>query len=112
MSNGTLSRVDLIDIVADETGVSRKDCAGVLESLLDLIGERVADGNVVKVRNFGRFAARTRGNRVGRDFQKGTELPIEPRIVVAFRSSQKLRHWINNPADMPRPKRRQLDLFD
>ena len=112
MSNGTLSRAGLLDFLAEETGLSNGDCAGVLDSLLDLIGESMVRGQVVKVRNFGRFVARDKGQRVGRDFKTGEAVTIEPRRVVSFRSSSNLRHWINNPVDLPRPKRRQLDLFD
>ena len=72
----------------------------------------VEEGEPVRVKNFGAFSVRHKGERLGRNPQTGEEVMITPRKVVVFRPSQKLKHWVNLPEDLPRRVRRQEDLFE
>jgi len=112
MSNNTMARADLVEVLCEEVGLKRKQCAELLEGFLSLLADRMVEGESIKILNFGVFTARQKGGRVGRNPKTGEEAIIPPRRVIAFRPAQKLKHWINHPEDLPRRPRKQLDLFE
>lgn len=112
MSDKTVTRADLVETLFEEVGLSRSECARLLDDVLNQIADCLAGGENVKYYNFGGFSVRRKGLRMGRNPRTGEEIPIPPRNVVVFRPSRNLRKWVNHPHQMPRWPRRQLDLFD
>ena len=55
VSQGEVNLDDLARIVASRTTMSRPDCFGVIMALSDVIGESLANGNIVRVDNLGTF---------------------------------------------------------
>ena len=90
----TLTRSDLCDTVFEEIGLSRAECSGLVESILDHVGDALAKGESVKIAGFGTFLLRDKPARVGRNPMNGVEVKIEPRRVVTFRASPKMRDRI------------------
>ena len=111
MSNNTIKRTDLVKVLCEEVGLARKQCTELLEDFLSELADRLAEGEPIKVPNFGSFVVRHKGERVGRNLKTGEAVPIPPRRVVVFQPARKLKHWINHPEDLPRRPRKQLDLF-
>ena len=94
-SGGTLTRADLCEAVHREIGLSRAESSGLVEQVLDRIGDTLVAGDNVKISSFGSFVLRNKGQRIGRNPKTGEEVPIEPRTVLTFRPSQLLRGRIN-----------------
>lgn len=92
---GTLTRAELAEAVHLAVGLSRAECAGLVESVLDQISARLVAGENVKLSSFGSFVLRRKGARVGRNPKTGVEVAIAPRTVLTFRPSQMLRDQIN-----------------
>ena len=111
MSGKTITRADLVEVLREEVDLSRKECAALLESVLDEIAICLIEDDPVKISNFGSFIVRQKGERMGRNPITGEPYPIAPRKVIVFRPSQKLKKWINHPEDRPRRSRRQMELF-
>ena len=59
--------------------------------------ERAA-GEDVKLSGFGSFFVRSKGERVGRNFKTGVEVPIERRKVLMFKPSLNLKAHMNGEA--------------
>ena len=95
MAGRTVTRADLAEAVFREIGLSRKDSADLVESVLDLIADALERGEPVKISSFGSFSARTKGRRIGRNPKTGEEVPILPRRVLVFRASHVLKDRIN-----------------
>ena len=93
-SVGTLTRADLADTVHHKVGLSRADSLSMVESILRLMCESMANGENVKISGFGTFLLRDKGERIGRNPKTGVEVPITPRRVMTFRASQKLKDRI------------------
>lgn len=55
VSKGEVNLDDLARIVASRTTMSRPDCFGVIMALSDVIGESLANGNIVRIDNLGTF---------------------------------------------------------
>jgi integration host factor subunit alpha len=93
-NGGTLTRADLSEAVYEEIGLSRSECAGLVESILDNMGHALAQGEQVKISGFGTFLLRDKPPRVGRNPMTGVEVEIAPRRVLTFRASPKMRERI------------------
>lgn len=91
MSGKTLTRADLCEAVHEEVGLSRQECAGLVERTLDLIVETLEKGETVKLSGFGVFQVRAKRARMGRNPKTGEPAPIDPRRVISFRASQLMK---------------------
>jgi len=95
MSEKTITRAQLTEAVYQEVGLSRNESADLLESVLDMIADTLANDETVKISSFGSFSVRQKGQRIGRNPKTGEEVPILPRKVLVFRPSQVLKARIN-----------------
>jgi len=66
-----------------------------VELLIEIIKNTLASGEDVLVSNFGRFCVKEKGERKGRNPATGDDLMLEPRKVVTFRCSGRLRERVN-----------------
>jgi len=95
MPGKTVTRADLTEAVYRRIGLSRNESAQFVESVLEKITDRLADGEQVKLSSFGTFSVRDKNLRIGRNPKTGEEVPIEPRRVLVFRASHVLKARIN-----------------
>jgi integration host factor subunit alpha len=87
----TLTRADLAEAMNRKLGLSRSDSLTMVESILDLMSDALAEGENVKISGFGTFLLRDKSERIGRNPKTGVEVPITPRRVLTFRASQMLK---------------------
>ena len=95
MTNRTITRAQLSEAVYQEVGLSRNESADLLESVLGMITDALANDQTVKISSFGSFSVRSKGQRIGRNPKTGEEVPILPRKVLVFRPSQVMKARIN-----------------
>ncbi|WP_459251528.1 integration host factor subunit alpha [Novosphingobium sp. SCN 63-17] len=95
-SMSTLTRADLAEAINRKLGLSRADSLNMVESILDLVSDSLAEGENVKISGFGTFLLRDKSERVGRNPKTGVEVPITPRRVLTFRASQMLKDRVAN----------------
>ncbi len=88
MTEKTLTRADLTEALHEHVGLTRQDCASMVERTLTLIAEAMERGEVVKLSGFGVFQVRAKRERMGRNPKTGEPAKIEPRRVIGFRPSQ------------------------
>jgi integration host factor subunit alpha len=91
MKGETVTRAELCEAVHDEVGLTRQDCAGLVERTLDLIAEALSVGETVKLSGFGVFQVRAKRARMGRNPKTGEPAAIQPRRVIGFRASQVMK---------------------
>ena len=96
MTEQTITRAHLIEAVYQEVGLSRKESAALVESVLDEMSDALARGEMIKISSFGSFAVRQKAQRVGRNPKTGEEVPILPRRVLVFRASLSMKARINS----------------
>ena len=95
----TCTRANLTEAVYRKLGLSRTECASIVEFVLDEMAKRIGIGEKVKLSSFGSFVVRSKGRRIGRNPKTGVEVPIEPRRVLVFKPSNILRARINRNTD-------------
>lgn len=91
MKGETLTRADLCEAVHEEVGLTRQDCAEMVERTLSLLTEALERGETVKLSGFGVFQVRDKRERLGRNPKTGEPATIDPRRVIGFRASQVMK---------------------
>ncbi|MDQ6993938.1 MAG: integration host factor subunit alpha [Mariprofundus sp.] len=86
-----MTKAEIAKIVHERVGISKKESAEMVESVLDVIRETLIQGENVKISGFGHFMVRHKHARRGRNPKTGSDLTIEPRAVVTFRASPLLK---------------------
>ena len=94
----TVTRVDLAEAVYRCVGLSRKESAILVQSVLDELADALIGGESIKLSSFGRFLVRAKSERVGRNPKTGIEVPIIRRRVMVFKPSNVLKARINGLA--------------
>src|SRR6516165_7812717 len=88
----TLTKRDLVIRISSETGLIQQQVLDVVQKTLDYIGEALAKGEKVELRNFGVFEVKVRKARIGRNPNApATDVPIPERSVVKFKPGKEMR---------------------
>ncbi len=91
MAGTTVTRAHLSEALYEEVGLSRNECAELVDTVLREISDTLTKGEAVKISSFGSFSVRQKGERIGRNPRTGEEAPILARRVVVFRASNVLK---------------------
>ncbi len=86
-----MTKQELIDIVSEKAGLTKKDTAGVLEVFLETIVDSLKRGEKVALVGFGTFEAKTRKAREGRNPATGETIQIAARTVPSFKAGRALK---------------------
>lgn len=89
-------KADLINNVAEKTGLTKKDATAAVEALFETVSETLAEGDRVQVIGFGTFEVRNRASRKGRNPQTGEEIEIPATKVPAFKAGKALKDAVKN----------------
>lgn len=89
-------KADLINNVAEKTGLTKKDATAAVEALFETVTETLAKGDRVQVIGFGSFEVRDRAARKGRNPQTGEEIEIPATKVPAFKAGKALKDAVKN----------------
>ena len=91
-----ITKQSLIQEIAKSTGFVRNDIKIVVEQFLDLLGEKLIDGNTSEIRGFGTFACKPRKARPARNPRTGETVLINERLVPTFKFSNDIKDKINS----------------
>lgn len=89
---GNFTKLELIDALANRTGLTHAQVTIFLQETLDVVTEQLTKGKSVTVRRFGVFDVRVSKAKLGRKpGVPGSEMVIPARSVVRFRPSTELK---------------------
>jgi len=91
----TLTKANIVEEVAKQNGYSKNQSFEMIEILLKIMKRTLESGEDVLVSGFGKFCVKTKHKRRGRNPATGEDMMLEPRRVVTFKCSGKLRDKIN-----------------
>jgi integration host factor subunit alpha len=91
----TLTKAHIVESVAEQIGYTKHQSSEMIETLLEIIKRTLESGDDVLVSGFGKFCVKTKHERRGRNPATGEDMMLEPRKVVTFRCSRKLRDKIS-----------------
>lgn len=90
----TLTKKDLVLMVAKDTGITQVDVKRVVQRTLDHLIASLKEGTTIELRNFGVFKVRQRAPRRGRNPKTGQEVPVPSKRVVVFKPGLLMRQDI------------------
>ena len=91
----TLTKAKIVEAVATQNGYPKNQSFEIIETLLEIIKRTLESGEDFLVSRFGKFCVKTKHKRRGRNPSTGEDMMLEPRRVVTFNCSHKLRDRIN-----------------
>jgi integration host factor subunit alpha len=91
----TLTKAHIVEALAEQNGYPKSQSFEMIETLLEIIKRTFESGEDVLVSGFGKFCINEKHERRGRNPSTGEGMMLEPRRVVTFRCSRKLRDRIN-----------------
>lgn len=87
-----MHKAELIEAIAQKSGVGKKDAETILQALEDITISRLRQGKEVTLTGFGTFSARTRNERMGVNPQNPKErIKIPTVIVPKFKAGKTLK---------------------
>lgn len=91
-----MNKTELINAMAEDTGLSKKDTEATLNSFMNVVSDRLSKKEKIQLVGFGTFETRERSARSGRNPQTGAELKIAASTVPAFKPGKALKDKVNN----------------
>ena len=85
-----MTKADLVEQVHEAIGpgVTKKDCAAVVDAFLNAIKQAIAEGEHIEIRGFGTFKVRERRTRMARNPRTGEPVRVPARAVPVFKPSR------------------------
>ncbi len=90
-----LTKAVIVESVHNRLRIPRKECAEIVETLIEIIKFTLASGEDILISGFGKFNVKEKGERRGRNPATGEDLMLGPRRVVTFNCSATLRSKVN-----------------
>lgn len=87
----TLNKKQLVDIVAEETGFTKKDTTTVVDAVLSAITTSLAEGNKIDLSGFGKFEVKERAARQGINPVTKEKIEIAATKVPSFKAAKALK---------------------
>ena len=92
-----MNKAELVDAVAAESGLTKSDASGAVESVFNTIGNQLRQGNSVSIVGFGQFSITDRAARTGRNPRTGEEIAIAASRAPKFKAGKQLKDAVNSP---------------
>ena len=91
-----MKKSDLIAVVAQKTGLSKKDVTAVIDASIEAIEEALKNGEKVSFIGFGHFEVVKRAARKARVPGTNKEVEIPESKSVKFKVGKKLKEIVNS----------------
>ena len=90
-----MNKTDLIDAIAKDTGLTKKDSESALKSFIEVVSKELSKGHEVQLIGFGTFAVGKRAARTGRNPKTGEEIKIAASKTPKFKPGKALKDKVN-----------------
>lgn len=90
-----MNKAELINAIADETGLSKKDTEATINSFVNVVTNALENKDKVQLIGFGTFETRERAEKIGRNPQTGAELKIPAATTPVFKAGKTLKEKVN-----------------
>jgi integration host factor subunit alpha len=90
-----MTKADIVERIANKNGFTKLESLDIIETLLEIIKETLADGESLRINGFGNFIVKEKLDRRGRNPQTGEEITIDARKVLTFKASAMLKVAMN-----------------
>lgn len=86
-----MTKADIINEVAKQTGLEKVKVTAVVNGVLKAVKDSLKKGNPVYLRGFGSFIIKKRAKKVARNISKNISITIPAHNVAAFKPSKSFK---------------------
>lgn len=90
-----MKKSEFVALVADRTGLSKKDTEKTMDAIFEAIGDALVSGDKVQFGGFGSFETKQRAARTGHNPRTGEEIEIAAAITPVFKPSKTLKDKVD-----------------
>jgi integration host factor subunit beta len=90
-----MTKAELVELISNETGVSKKDTGIIVNLILENIGRALVGSDKVELRGFGSFKVKSRRSRQARNPRTGDSVAVPSKKVPYFKASNELKDRLN-----------------
>ena len=91
----TMNKTELVDAIAKETGLSKKDSEKAVKAFTDAVSKELKKKGKVQLVGFGTFETAKRAARTGKNPQTGAAIKIPAATVPKFKAGKALKDAVN-----------------
>jgi integration host factor subunit beta len=95
MTDATMTKADLVEIVKTATQLEQKVTEEVIETVFDSLIAALRKGERIEIRGFGTFRTRDRRGRQGRNPRTGEKVEVPAKKILFFKPSKDLKDFVN-----------------
>ena len=90
-----MNKTELVDAIAKETGLSKKDSEKAVKAFTDAVSKELKKEGKVQLVGFGTFETAKRAARTGKNPQTGAAIKIPAATVPKFKAGKALKDAVN-----------------
>jgi DNA-binding protein HU-beta len=90
-----MNKSDLIDAIAESTGLTKADAGRALDATTDSIAAALQKGQSVSLVGFGTFSVKHRAARQGRNPRTGESITINASNTPGFKAGKAFKDAVN-----------------
>jgi len=90
-----MNKAELIAVVAEKSGLSKKDTEKAVSALIDAVTESLQRGDKVQLVGFGVFEVKARAARMGRNPKTKEQIKIAASKVPVFKAGKAFKDAID-----------------
>lgn len=90
-----MNKTELISVIAEKSGLSKKDSEKALTAAVDAIAEALVAGDKVQLVGFGAFEVKTRAARTGRNPKTNATIEIPASKIPQFKAGKALKDAVS-----------------
>jgi len=83
-----MRKADLVNQIAEKTGIPKVDVLVTLESMFKEIKDSLSKGENIYIRGFGSFITKKRAAKIGRNIKKNVAVQIPEHYIPAFKPAK------------------------
>lgn len=91
----TVTKKELVNRIAETTGVTKVVCKDIIQSFLDAIITELADGNRLEFREFGVFETKERAARRAQNPRTLEKVQVPAKRIVKFKVGRLMRQRVS-----------------
>ena len=83
-----MRKADLINQIAEKTGIPKVDVLVTLETMFKAVKTSLSAGENIYIRGFGSFITKKRAAKIGRNIKKNVAVEIPEHYIPAFKPAK------------------------
>ena len=95
----TVTKKELVNRIAEQTGVTKVVCKDIIQSFLDSIITELSKGNRLEFREFGVFESKLRAPRLAQNPRTLEKVPVPAKRIVKFKVGRLMRERVSVDAN-------------